>query len=54
MSTLDTVYTDAYRLGYLKAAIKEQIDPKEVDELFAEAEAAARKTLTKLDQSKNQ
>ncbi|QRP60567.1 hypothetical protein [Corynebacterium minutissimum] len=44
----------AFMLGYIEAAIKEQIDPKEVDELFAEAEAVARKTLKKLNQSKNQ
>lgn len=44
----------AFMLGYIEAAIKEQIDPKEVDELFAEAEAAARKTLKKLNQAQNQ
>lgn len=44
----------AFMLGYIEAAIKEQLDPKEVDELFAEAEAAARKTLKKLNQAKNQ
>ena len=48
---MDTAYLEAFMLGYLKAAIKEQIDPKEVDELFAEAEAVARE---RLNQSKNQ
>ncbi|HAT1213648.1 hypothetical protein ACL1IT_13315 [Corynebacterium striatum] len=36
---------NAFMLGYIEAAIKEQIDPKEVDELFAEAEAVARERL---------
>lgn len=51
---MNTADIQAFMLGYIEAAIKEQIDPKEVDELFAEAEAAARKTLKKLDQSKDQ
>lgn len=41
MSTLDTVYTDAYRLGYLKAALKEHLKPSIIEELFTEAEQAA-------------
>ena len=41
MSTLDTVYADAYRLGYLKAALKEHLKPSIVEELFTEAEQAA-------------
>ena len=41
MSTLDTVYTDAYRLGYLKAALKEHLRPSIIEELFTEAEQAA-------------
>ncbi|HAT1303562.1 hypothetical protein ACWWUQ_04775 [Corynebacterium striatum] len=36
---------NAFMLDYIEAAIKEQIDPKEVDELFAEAEAVARERL---------
>ena len=44
----------AFMLGYIEAALEEQLDPKEVDELFAEAEAAAHKTLKKLNQAKNQ
>lgn len=42
---MDTAYLEAFMLGYLKAAFKEQLDPKDVDELFAEAEAAARERL---------
>lgn len=41
MSTLDTVYTDAYRLGYLKAVLKEHLKPSIIEELFTEAEQAA-------------
>jgi hypothetical protein len=41
MNTLDTVYTDAYILGYLKAALKEHLKPSIVEELFTEAEQAA-------------
>ena len=48
---MDTAGINAFMLGYIEAAIKEQIDPKEVDELFAEAEAVARE---RLNQSKNQ
>lgn len=51
---MDFSSINAFMLGYIESAIKEQIDPKEVDELFAEAEAAARKTLKKLNQSKHQ
>ena len=51
---MDIAGINAFMLGYIEAAIKEQIDPKKVDELFAEAEAAARKTLKKLNQSKDQ
>ena len=45
---------NAFMLGYIEAALEEQLAPEDVDELFAEAEAAARKTLKKLNQSKNQ
>lgn len=51
---MDISGINAFMLGYIEATLKEQIDPKEVDEIFAEAEAAARKTLKKLNQSKNQ
>ncbi|HAT1504246.1 TPA: hypothetical protein I8W56_002336 [Corynebacterium striatum] len=48
---MNTTDIQAFMLGYIEAAIKEQLDPKEVDELFAEAEDAARKTLKKLEQT---
>lgn len=51
---MDIAGIQAFMLGYIEAALEEQLDPKEVDELFAEAEAAARKTLKKLNQSKHQ
>lgn len=51
---MDISGINAFMLGYIEAALKEKLNPKEVDELFAEAEAVARKTLKKLDQSKNQ
>ena len=51
---MDMSGINAFMLGYIEAAIKEYIDPKEVDELFAEAEDAARKTLKKLNQRKTQ
>lgn len=38
----------AFMLGYIEAALKEQLVPKYVDELFDEAEAAARKRLKNL------
>ena len=40
-----TAFIDAYTLGYLKAALKKRIDSNLVDELFAEAEQAARESL---------
>ena len=51
---MDFSSINAFMLGYIESAIKEQIDPKEVDELFAEAEAAARKTLRKLEQTEDE
>lgn len=51
---MDISGINAFMLGYIEAALKEHIDPKEVDQLFAEAEAVARKTLKKLNQSKTQ
>ena len=51
---MDLSSIQAFMLGYIEASLKEQLDPEEVDELFAEAEAAARKTLKKLNQSKHQ
>ena len=51
---MDFSSINAFMLGYIEAVLKEQLDPKEVDALFAEAEAAARKTLKKLNQSKTQ
>ena len=48
---MDIAGINAFMLGYIEAAIKEQLDPKYVDELFAEAEAVARE---RLNQSKNQ
>ncbi|WP_411701917.1 hypothetical protein ACLI1R_000656 [Corynebacterium sp. LaCa97] len=35
----------AFMLGYIEATLKERIDPKDVDELFAEAETVARERL---------
>lgn len=46
---MDISGINAFMLGYIEAALKEQLDPKEVDALFAEAEAVARKRLKKLD-----
>ncbi|WP_186302204.1 hypothetical protein [Corynebacterium singulare] len=51
---MDIADIQAFMLGYIEAALEEKLNPKEVDELFAEAEAAARKTLKKLNQSKDQ
>lgn len=51
---MDNADIQAFMLGYIEAALKEQLAPEDVDELFAEAEAAARKTLKKLNQSKTQ
>lgn len=51
---MDISGISAFMLGYIEAAIKEQLDPKEVDALFAEAEAAARKQLKELSQPKTQ
>ena len=39
---MDIAGINAFMLGYIEATLKEQLDPKDVDELFAEAEAAAR------------
>ena len=50
---MDISGIQAFMLGYIESALNEQLAPKEVDELFAEAEAAARKTLKKLNQAKN-
>ena len=42
---MDIAGINAFMLGYIEATLKEQLDPKDVDELFAEAEAAARERL---------
>lgn len=38
-------FINAYALGYIKAALKEHIKPSLIDELFTEAEQAARDAL---------
>lgn len=47
---MDISGIQAFMLGYIEAALKEQLVPKYVDELFAEAEAVARE---RLNQSEN-
>ena len=48
---MDIAGINAFMLGYIEASLKEQLVPEYVDELFDEAEAAARKTLKKLEQT---
>lgn len=48
---MNTAYLEAFMLGYLKAAFKEHLSSELVDDLFDEAEAAARETLKKLEQT---
>lgn len=43
-------YIEAFMLGYIKAALKEQIDPNEVDALFEESERFARNSIKKREQ----
>ena len=40
-------YVEAFMLGYIKAALKEQINPEEVDALFEQAEQFARSSIKK-------
>ena len=43
-------YIEAFMLGYIKAALKEQINPDEVDALFEEAERFARSSIRSREQ----
>ena len=43
-------YIEAFMLGYIKAALKEQINPEEVDALFGEAERFARSSFREREQ----
>ena len=51
---MDIAGINAFMLGYIEASLKEQLVPEYVDELFDEAEAAARKRLKELSQPKTQ
>lgn len=46
-------YVEAFMLGYIKAAFKEQINPDEVDALFEEAERFARSSIKRHVQAKS-
>lgn len=43
-------YVEAFMLSYIKAALKEQINPDTVDSLFEEAERFARSSIKKREQ----
>ena len=47
---MNTAYLEAFMLGYIKAALKEQINPDEVDALFEEAERFARSSIKRREQ----
>ncbi|MHB2253177.1 hypothetical protein [Corynebacterium aurimucosum] len=48
---MNSPYVDAFMLGYIKAALKEQINPDEVDALFEEAERFAHISIRKREQT---
>lgn len=48
---MNSSYVDAFMLGYIKAALKEQINPNEVDALFEEAERFARSSIREREQT---
>lgn len=49
-TTMTSPYIEAFMLGYIKAALKEQINPEEVDALFGEAERFARSSFREREQ----
>lgn len=49
---MDSPYVEAFMLGYIKAALKEQISPDTVDALFEEAESFARSSIKNTSSSK--
>ena len=53
-TTMTSPYVDAFMLGYIKAALKEQINPNEVDALFEEAERFARSSIREREQSETE
>lgn len=50
---MDSPYIEAFMLGYIKAALKEQISPDTVDALFEEAESFARSSIKRYVQTKS-